>query len=258
MRSASSTAAAVIAGAMTAGEVRLDRARDRGRRGTSTTAEYGALRLDDAGRAAIGRVGRLVVGGEQRARPERRHACRRRADDVAEPVEVVARLGQQHRAGLVLTPPRRRARTSGRSGTSRPARGGGRRRCRRSPRCSRSARMRSVFGRVAEHVAHAEEHASGRRRSDSGDTLGLGAGERLLAQDVVAGVGERLDRRPMVAILSGDDHCVSDPIGGDEVLPSRRTSPAGRAPGNRRPRPVAADAVRRPARSRLRPDGRRR
>ena len=97
-----------------------------------------------------------------------------------------------------------------------------------------NARIRCVFGRVAQHVAHAEEHPRGRRRGDRRRAIDFGAGQRLLAQDVVAGGGERLDRQAVVTVLGGDDHGVGDPLGGDEVVPvgERRLGPEAEGVGD--------------------------
>ena len=77
--------------------------------------------------------------------------------------------------------------------------------------------------RVAQDVTNAEEHRGGRRSGNSGTAVLVGAGQRLLAQDVVACVGERLDRRSVVAVLGRDDHGVGDSVAGDEVAPVGET-----------------------------------
>ena len=73
--------------------------------------------------------------------------------------------------------------------------------------------------RVAKDMAHAEEDTGGRGRSDGRGAVVLGAGERFLTEDVVPSRGERLDRRPVIAVLGGDDDSVGNPVGGDEVVP---------------------------------------
>ena len=96
--------------------------------------------------------------------------------------------------------------------------------------------------RVAQHVAHAEEDAGRRGSGDGGGAVLLGASQRLLAEDVVAGGGEGLDRRPMVAVLCCDDHRVGDAVGGDEVVPVGERCAGGEAeqPGD----PIAVQRAR--------------
>ncbi len=200
-----------------------------------------AARLQRAVQTAVGGAVGPVLRPQVGQRAEGGHRRARAADEVREPVEVVAALGQQHRPGLVLAAPVAADVGVGlvpeadrlevldvddlarRAGLQQPP---------DEPR----------VGRVAEHVRDGGDDPRALARLRDRHALRLARRERLLDQQRVALLRQRERRLQVVAVERRDDRRVGD------AARRRRLAPAGEAAAGRDavlvPEPVAADGSR--------------
>ena len=181
----------------------------------------GARSRDGAIRAARRRSRRAIFLPEKHQRPERRNARRGRADDVADPVDVMRGFREQHRRRLAFAPPvpaHERVRETPVPDRLQVLHGND------LPDCSRvEQRLEHARElRVAQHVADGKNYAA------AGDGLDQAAAaveigrERLFQQDVVFFFGESERRLEVHAVLRGDDDRVRELRARGELPPVRR------------------------------------
>ena len=185
----------------------------------------GAARFDGAGDAPVRGARRAVRGGEVGQAAEARDPQRRPAQDVLQPVQVVAGLGHQHGGRQVAAPPV--AADIGVGLVPEPDRlqvldahdvtelaGAG------------DLLDRARVRRVAHHVADGEHDPGLLHRGHDPPAPRLVRCHRLFQQDVVAERGERLGRLGVHPVLGADQDRVGEPAAAGQLSPV-----GGRVPG---------------------------
>ena len=178
----------------------------------------GAVWFDRAGDAAVRGARRAVRGGEVGQAAEARDPQRRPAQDVLQPVQVVAGLGHQHGGrqvaappvaadvGVGLVPEADRLQVLDAHDVTEQAGVG---------ELLHGARVR----RVAHHVADGEHDPGLLHRRHDPPAPRLVRRHRLFQHDVVAERGERLGRLGVHPVLRADQHGVGELAATGQVLP---------------------------------------
>ena len=178
----------------------------------------GAARLDRAGHAPVRGARRAVRGGEVGQAAEARDPQRRPAQDVLQPVQVMAGLRHQHGGGQVAAPP-----VAADVGVG------------LVPESDRlevldAHDVTELAGghdlldgagvrRVAQHVADGEHDPGLLHGRHDPPAPRLVRRHRLLQQDVIAQRGERLGRLGVHPVLRADQDRVGEPAAAGQLAP---------------------------------------